>query len=158
MEDERVYTRALEVMQENFGHLVEMSIGTTANGLVAVRDVTAYYNDGKVYVLAKTTNTLMRNMTVCANVGLCHSVHNMQGVARSLGHPCDEQNAELRKMLKREFAMNYDDYVTESDPDMRIVEITLTKAEIFTRYHHYSLDFVNRVAERDHNVPLFLYR
>ena len=158
MEPERVYTRALEVMEENFSHMVEMSLASCANDVVAVRDVHAYYHEGKMYILSKTTNTFMHHIAVCPNVGLCHGSHNMQGVAKSLGHPCEEQNVHLRKRLKKQFSLNYTDYVTESNPDMRIVEITLTKAETFTRYHRYEIDFVAKTAERDHTEPLFVYR
>ena len=149
METELVYTRALKVMEDNFNHMVEMSLASCANDEVAVRFVQVYYHDGKMYVLSKTTNTFMRHIAVCANVGLCRGIHNMQGVAKSLGHPCEKQNADLRKELKKQFSLNYTDYVTESNPDMRIVEITLTKAETFTRYHRYAIDFVAQEAERE---------
>ena len=158
MEQERVYTRGLEVMEENFGHVVEMSLGSAVDGEVAVRDVNAYYVGGKMYVLSKCTNTLMHHIAKCSNVGLCHGSHNMQGVAKSLGHPLAPENAELRKMLKKAFSLNYNEYVTESNPDMRIVEITVTKAETYTRYHRYMIDFVNTRAERDHTEPMFRYR
>ena len=158
MEKERVYTRGLEVLEENFGHVVEMSLASAVDGEVAVRDVNAYYVDGKMYVLSKSTNTLMKHISKCPNVGLCHGSHNMQGVAKSLGHPLAPENAELRKMLKKAFSLNYNDYVTESNPDMRIVEITITKAETYTRYHRYDVDLVNKCAERDHTEPMFKYR
>lgn len=158
MDQQQIYARALQVMEENFSHVVELSVASAANGEVAARDLNAYYRDGKVYVLSKSGNTLMKHIAVCPAVGLCHGSHNMQGVARNLGHPLDPQNAELRKWLKREFSLNYTDYVTESNPEMRIVEITLTKAETYTRYHRYEIDFVAQTAERDHTVPLFLYR
>ncbi len=153
-----IYTRALEVMEENFNHVVEMSVASSANGEVAVRDVNAYYHNGVFYFLGKSTNFLLRNIALCANVGLCHGSHNMQGVARILGHPCDKQNAEIRKILKKEFSLNYSEYVTESDPNMRIVEIKLTKAETYTRYHRYEIDYVAKTAQRDHTEPLFVYR
>ena len=158
MEKERVYTRGLEVMEENFGHLVEMSLGSAADGEVEVRDVHAYYVDGKMYVLSKQNNTLLRHISKCPNVGLCHGPHKMHGIARPIGHPLDAANAELRKKLKREFSLNYDEYVTESNPEMLIVEITITKAQTFTRYHRYMIDFVNKCAERDHTEPIFRYR
>lgn len=158
MDQERVFTRGLEVMEENFGHLVEMSLGSSADGEVEVRDVHAYYVDGKMYVLSKINNTLFRHLAKCPNVGLCHGPHKMHGVARSLGHPLDPSNADLRKKLRKEFSLNYDEYVTESNPEMRIVEITITKAQTFTRYHRYMIDFVNKTAERDHTEPIFRYR
>lgn len=153
-----VYTRALEVMEENFGHIVEMALASVSNDVVSIRDLHAYYNDGKMYVLSKVGNSLMKDLSVCKNVAFCHGQSSMQGVAKDLGHPLEAQNAALRKRLKREFSMDYNAYANESDSDMRILEITLTKAETFTRYHHYEIDFVAKTATRDHTQPIFIYR
>lgn len=158
MDKEQIYNRALEVMTENFGHVVEMSVASAANGAVNVRDVNTVYRDGAFYLLAKVGNSLMNDISVCPAVGLCHGSHNMHGTAKNLGHPLDPQNAELRKWLKREFSMNYGEYVTENNPQMRIIQIDVTKAETFTRYHRYEIDFVGKTAERDHTEPLFVYR
>lgn len=158
MEQSAIYKRALEVMEDNFGHMTIMSLGTCADNVVAVRDLHAYYHNGKMYLLAKTNNTLMHDIAKNPNVGLCHSAHNMQGVARSLGHPLEPQNADLRKRLKKEFSLNYDEYVTEDNPEMRIVEITLIRAETFTRYHRYEISFAEGAASRDHTEPYLLYR
>ena len=155
---ENCFNRAVEVMQENFGHIVEMSLASCRDNNVSVREVNAYYNDGKVYVLSKAGNSLMHDIAVCPRVGMCHASHNIYGTARSLGHPLDAANANLRKMLKRQFSMNYSDYVEERDPDMRIVEITVTHAETFTRYHRYEIDFTNQTATRDHTQPVYIYR
>ena len=100
MEKEQIYKRALEVMEENFGHITEMSVASCADKVVSVRDVNAYYRNGRFYILGKCNNTLFRDITVCPNVGICHGSHNMHGVARSLGHPLEAQNAELRKTLR----------------------------------------------------------
>lgn len=158
MDQQQLYARALEVMKENFSHMTIMSFGTCANNIVAVRDVNTYYQDGKMYILSKKTNTLMHDIAICPNVGMCHGAHNMQGVAKDLGHPLEPQNEALRKKLKKEFSLNYGEYVTEDNPDMRIVEVTLTKAETFTRYHRYAIDYVAQSAARDHTEPLYVYR
>lgn len=158
MDQAQIYRRALEVMEENFGHITEMSLATSANDIVAVRDLNAYYKAGKMYVLSKVGNTLMHDIETNPNVGLCHGSHNMRGTACSLGHPLDPKNAEIRKIMKKQFSLNYDEYVTEDNPNMRIVQITLTNAETFTRYHRYEIDYVKQTAERDHTEPLFIYR
>lgn len=158
MDQQQLYKRALEVMEENFGHVVEMSVASAADGLVSVRDVNAVYHNGVFYVLAREGNSLMNQIKVSPAVGLCHGSHNMHGIARSLGHPLESQNAALRKMLKKEFSLNYSDYVTENNPEMRIVEIVVTFAETFTRYHRYKINFENQTAVRDHTEPLFVYR
>lgn len=158
MDQSKIYARALEVMEENFGHMTIMSLGTCSNNSVAVRDLHAYYENGKMYLLGKTDNTLMHDIAINPNVGMCHSAHNMQGVAKSLGHPLEAQNADLRKRLKREFSLNYDEYVTEDNPNMRIIEITLVRAETYTRYHRYEINFADGTACRDHTEPYLLYR
>lgn len=155
---ENCFKRASEVMQENFGHIVEMSLASCADNKVTVREVHAYYKDGKMYVLGKSTNSLMHDISKCPRIGMCHASHNIYGNAKSLGHPLDAANAELRKFLKKQFSLNYSDYVEERDPEMRIVEITVTQAETFTRYHRYEIDFENKTAVRDHTQPVYIYR
>ncbi len=158
MDGVNYFDRGVEVLRENFGHMVEMCLASTSNNMISIRDLHAIFTDGKMYVLSKVGNKLMRDIEVCPNVALCHGASSMQGVATSVGHPCEQQNAELRKMLKRQFGLDYSEYVEESNPDMRIVEITLTHAETYTRYHHYEIDFANSTATRDHTQPTFIYR
>lgn len=158
MDNKQIFERALEVMTENFSHVTEMCLASSANNVVSARDLHACYRNGKMYVLSKIGNTLMHDIAINPNVGLCHGSHNMQGAAKSLGHPLDTQNAAIRKVMKKEFSLNYDEYVSEDNPDMRIVEITLTNAKTFTRFHRYTIDFVNQTATRDHTPALFIYR
>lgn len=157
MEQAKIYKRGLEIMTENFGHMTEMCLASSSNNIVSARELHAIYINGKMYVLSKMGNTLMHDIADNPNVALCRGSHNMQGVARSLGHPLEAHNAHLRKMLKKEFFMNYDEYVTEDNPNMRIVEVTLTHVETYTRFHRYDINFVEERAERDHTVPLFIY-
>lgn len=152
------FERALQVMNENFGHMVEMCLASCSDNKLSIRDLHAMYIYGKMYVLSKLGNKLMRDIAVCPNVALCHGPHAMYGAAVSVGHPCEPKNAELRKRLKREFNLDYNEYVDETNPDMRIVEITLTSAQTYTRFHHYEIDFVSKTATRDHSQPTFLYR
>lgn len=95
MDKQQIYTRALEVMEENFGHITEMCLASSAENIVSARDVNAYYREGKFYVLGKTTNTLFHDIERNPNVGLCHGSHNMQGVARSVGHPLDARQCRV---------------------------------------------------------------
>lgn len=152
------FERAKEIMQENFNHIVEMCLASCVNNNVTVRDLNTYYDNGKFYVLSKAGNSLVRDIAVNPRVGLCHGSHNIYGIAKSLGHPLEAKNAALRKMLKRQFSLNYDEYVTEHDPEMRIVEITVTQAETYSRYHRYEIDFEKGEATRDHTQPVYIYR
>ena len=158
MDSKQIYNRALEVMAENFSQITEMCLASSANDIVTARDLNAYYHDGKVYVLSKDHNNLMHDISINPNVALCHGSHAMQGTARSIGHPLDKQNAAIRKAMKKEFSLNYNEYVTEDNPDMRILVITLSHAVTFTRFHRYKIDFVHQTAERDHTQPMFIYR
>jgi len=155
---ENCFNRAKEVMQENFGHIVEMCLASCVDNNVSVRDLNVYYDNGKMYILSKQGNSLMHDIAINPRVGLCHASHNIYGTAKSLGHPLEQQNAELRKMLKKQFSLNYDEYVAEHNPEMRIVEITVTTAETYTRYHRYEIDFTKQEATRDHTQPVYIYR
>ena len=152
------FTRAQDVMQENFGHIVEMCLASCVDNNIKVRDLNTYYDNGKFYVLGKTSNSLMHDIAINPRVGLCHGPHNIYGMAKSLGHPLEPQNAALRKKLKKQFSLNYDEYVAEHNPEMCIVEIQVTTAETYTRYHRYEIDFTTQSASRDHTQPLSLYR
>ena len=152
------FERAKEVMQENFGHVVEMCVASCVDDNVTLRDVNTYYDKGKFYILSKEGNSLVHDIAINPRVGLCHGSHNIYGTAKSLGHPLESKNASLRKMLKKQFSLNYDEYVTEHNPDMRIVAITVTQAETYTRYHRYEIDLEKGEATRDHTQPVYIYR
>lgn len=158
MDSNQIYKRALEVMSENFSHVTEMCLASSANDLVTARELNACYYNGKVYVLSKVNNRLMHDIDVNPNVALCHGSHHMIGTAASIGHPLDAHNAAIRKAMKKEFSLNYGEYVTEDNPDMRILVITLKYAVIFSRFHRYKIDFTRGTAERDHTQPMFIYR
>ena len=51
--DNNCFKRAQEVMQENFGHIVEMCLASCVDNKVTVRDLNTYYRDGKFYVLRR---------------------------------------------------------------------------------------------------------
>lgn len=153
-----IYERALEVMKENFSHVTVMSLASCADNIVSVRDLHAFYNNKKMYILSKTSNTLMHDIEKNPNVGLCHGSHSMRGIAKSLGHPLEPQNAAIRQKLKKEFSLNYNEYVSEENDEMRIIEISLTHAETYTRYHRYSINYTTATATRTHTEPYFIYR
>lgn len=155
---DELYKRALAVMDDNFGHMIEACLASSARDVVTARDLHCYYQNGKVYARSKLSSTLIADITVNPNVALCYGTSNMQGVAKVLGHPTLPQNAEIRKILKKEMGMNYDEYSVESDPETLLVEITLTKAKTYSRFHCYRIDFVEQTATRDRSVPSFIYR
>ena len=155
---ENYIKRAKEVMQENFGHVMEMCLASCVDNNVTVRALNTYYNDGKFYVLSKASNSLIHDIATNPRVGLCYGSHNIYGTARSLGHPLEAKNASLRKLLKKQFSLNYGEYVDENNPEMRIVEVAVTNAETYTRYHRYEIAFVKREAARDHTQPVYIYR
>ncbi len=151
------YNRAMEVMNENFGHDVVMSLATMSDGNINVREVDCFYCDGKIYIMTHKNSKKIKDIAKCPKVALCRHVSTLYGTAKEIGHPLDEINTELRKVLKKEFSLFYKDNVMEHDPDTCIMEITLTKVETYTRYHRYMIDFQTGEAYRDHNLPEYVY-
>lgn len=46
--DNNYFERGKQVLEENFGHMVEMCLASTANNNLSIRDLHAVYIDGKV--------------------------------------------------------------------------------------------------------------
>lgn len=153
-----LFARALEVMDDNFNHMIEACLASSSHDVVTARDLHCYYADGKVYVMSKKSSLLIADISVNPNVALCYGASNVQGVAKVLGHPCDEQNAQIRKVLKKEMGLNYNEYSDERDSETLLVQIEVTRAKTYTRFHCYRIDFVNQTAERDRSVPSIIYR
>jgi len=45
---DELYKRALAVMDDNFGHMIEACLASSARDVVTARDLHCYYQNGKV--------------------------------------------------------------------------------------------------------------
>jgi len=142
----KIFKAATDLMKEQLGYDVIISLATSSENGVNVRNVDGYYKDGSVYVVTYGASQKMQDIHRRANVAICKDLMCAQGIGENLGDPKEESNRELREELKKVFAAFYDRHVNEDDPKTCILKITLTKAVVFSKDTKYVIDYKNTTA------------
>lgn len=140
------FTSAMELMKEQLGHDVVISLATCTEDGVNVRNVNGYYKDGSVYVVTHRGSQKIRDIQRKPNVAICQDLTCAQGIGEDLGHPKADANRELREELKKVFVAFYDRHVNEHDPETCILKISLTNAVAFSKNTKYIIDYLNMTA------------
>jgi len=155
------YEEALKIIEERFGNnkdnpisLATISIDAGRDDLAipCVRDVDAYYDKGKFYVVTYALSNKMKQIANNANVGI--AVHfgqfSANGIGTNLGWVMEPKNSDLRTKLREVFAEWYDSANNENDVNCCILEIALTKATIMAGHGEgvkfINMDFINKTA------------
>lgn len=141
-----VFKSATELMKEQLGHDVIISLATCTENGVNVRNVDGYYKDGLVYVVTHNSSQKMKDITRKPNVAICKDLMCAQGIAENIGSPRSEWNMELREELRKVFISFYDRHVDEMDPGTCILKITLTSAVAFSKDTKYIIDYKDATA------------
>lgn len=140
------FKSATELMREQLGHDVIISLATCTENGVNVRNVDGYYKEGFVYVVTHSCSQKMKDIDKKSNVALCKDLMCAQGIGENLGNPKAESNRELRKELKKVFVAFYDRHVNENDSGTCILKITLTNAVAFSKDTKYIINYTNATA------------
>lgn len=138
-----IFKSATELMKEQLGHDVIISLATCTEEGVNVRNVDGYYKDGSVYVVTHNCSHKMKDIAKKSNVAICKDLMCAQGIGENLGSPIGESNKELREELKKVFVAFYDRHVNENDPGTCILKINLTNAVAFSKDTKYVIDYQN---------------
>jgi general stress protein 26 len=141
-----IFKSATELMKEQLGHDVIMSLATCTESGVNVRNVDGYYKDGSVYVVTHSCSQKMKDIDSKSNVAICKDLMCAQGIGENLGNPKEESNRELREELKKIFVAFYDRHVNENDPGTCILKIILTNAVAFSQDTKYIIDYKSATA------------
>jgi len=141
-----IFKSATELMKEQLGHDVIMSLATCTENGVNVRNVDGYYKDGYVYVVTHSGSQKMKDIDRKSNVAICKDLMCAQGIGENLGNPKAESNGKLREELKKVFVAFYDRHVNENDPGTCILKIALTDAIVFSKDTKYTIDYKNVTA------------
>jgi general stress protein 26 len=141
-----IFKSATDLMKEQLGHDVIISLATCTENGANVRNVDGYYRDGSVYIVTHAGTHKMKEIDGNPNVAICKDLMCAQGIGENLGNPTSESNKVLREELKKVFVNFYDRHVNESDPGTCILKITLTNAVAFSSDTKYIIDFTNSTA------------
>ncbi len=140
------FKSATELMTEQLGHDVVISLATCKGNGVNVRNVNGYYKDGSFYVITHMSTHKMKEIEEKYNVAICKDLMCAQGIGENLGNPKIEQNLALTKELQEVFIAFYNLHVNEDDTGTCILKITLTSAVVFSTNTKYVIDYENGTA------------
>lgn len=134
--------KALDVMDERFGHDSLISLATINGEAPCVRIVNAYYEKGSFYTITHALSNKMKQIGANPTVAICGEWFTANGIGESLGYICDEKNADMADKLRTVFAQWYSNgHTDESDPNTIILRIRLTDAILFCNGTRYDIDF-----------------
>ena len=141
------YDDAMKVMSELFSKDCIFALATVSGGKPCVRMIDTYYEDGAFYVVTHALSAKAKELAANEHAALCSQGYRFDGVARSIGHPLDPQNAALRDKLTCAFAPWYFKHNNEQDEAMCYLRIELRHGFFYKDGTGYSVDFLNRTAE-----------
>ncbi|EPR12072.1 pyridoxamine 5'-phosphate oxidase family protein [Ruminiclostridium papyrosolvens] len=141
-----MFKSALDLLKEQLGYDVVISLATCTENGVNVRTVDGYYKDGYIYILTHMGTHKMREIDKNPSVAICKDLMCGRGIGENLGNPKAKSNTKLREELKEVFYKFYDRHVNEEDPGTCILKITLTDAVAFSKDTKYVIDFKNTAA------------
>jgi general stress protein 26 len=135
-------TKALEIMNERFGHDTLISLATLDGSIPAVRIVDGYYEDGAFYTVTYALSKKMRQIETNPTVAICGEWFTAHGIGENMGYVCDERNTEIATKLRKAFSSWYSNgHTNESDPNTIILRIQLTDAVLLSHGTRYDIDY-----------------
>jgi hypothetical protein len=141
-----MYEESIQVMIEQFGHDVAVSLATVSGDRPNVRTVNAYFAEDAFYITTYGLSTKMRDIEANPHVAICHNLFVAHGIGTNLGSPVADRNHGLRATLREVFCAFYDRHVNEADPNTCILRVDLSDAVVFTHDAKYLVDFTTHTA------------
>ncbi|MDR1532484.1 MAG: pyridoxamine 5'-phosphate oxidase family protein [Clostridiales bacterium] len=137
------YDEAIKILDERFGRDTLISLATMDGSHPAVRIVNGFYEDGAFYVVTYALSGKMTQIKDNPEVAVCGEWFTAHGIGENIGHPRDEQNAELMKKLRKAFATWYDNgHTDENDPNTCVLRVRLSDGVLLSHGTRYDIDFL----------------
>lgn len=137
------WDRALEVIEENFTGCTLCALAVCGEDGPDVRSARIFYKDKKAYFITHDGSEFLKIIERNDKIVVCFQASRLYGRAKAIGHPLDKDNLKLRTLIKRDFSDVYRSFVNENDNSVCIVEITVEKAVVYTKFHKYEIGLEN---------------
>lgn len=122
---------------------IALSKDENGNSIPAVRDVSAFYEDGTFYVTTHALSNKVKESNINENVAF--GVHfeglSGKGKLRNLGWVLEESNSEIRTKLRETFEPWYDHANKEQDKNCCIIAIDVKYLRVFRNEGTIDLEF-----------------
>lgn len=130
------------ILTQHFGKDSILALATVSNGLLCVRSVDAYYENGTFYVITYACSGKMQQISKDPHIALAGEWFTAQGLGKSLGHFCKPENQAIAAKLRAAFAAWIDNGHNDfSDPNTIILALRLTTGTLFSNGQRFDIDF-----------------
>jgi len=139
-----INTKAMSILDEQFGHDTLISLATIDGNCPSVRTVSGFYEDGAFYTVTHALSNKMKQIEINPAVAVCGERFSAHGIGENLGYVRDEKNKEIMSKLRTVFAEWYDNgHVDETDPNTCLLRVRLTDGVLFSNGTKYEFDFTS---------------
>lgn len=134
--------KALEIMNERFGHDNVVSLATVENDIPFVRNVDGYYEDGSFYTITYALSNKIKQLEKNPTAAICGEWFTAHAIGENMGYIRDDKNKVIADKLRNAFASWYSNgHTNEDDPNTIILRIRLTDGILFAHGTRYDIDF-----------------
>lgn len=136
--DYKVFRKEVDLLLSD---VINISIATSYNDNVTVRTVFFICKDLNFYFLTRKSSTKYKQMLKNDKVALCVKNVQIEGVAKLLGHPENEENDAIRNFCVEH---GYDDFSRYMKlKNMRLVEVKPSLITVWKKGSRAFLDVAN---------------
>ena len=140
------YENALSLMNDLFGKDYTFVLVTSKNSIPSARVVDTYYDGDAFWVVAHAGTTKVKEIEENPHIALCNNFYNFKGKAINAGHPLNQDNEEIRKILMKEFEPWYFAHNNEEDTQMCYIKITPQSGYFHKDGIGYHVNFIEKTA------------
>lgn len=131
-----------QIMTQRFGKDSLIALATVEDGIPSVRTVDAVYLDGSFYTVTYALSGKMQHIGKNPQVAVCGEWFSGHGVGENLGHVRREENREIMDILRKAFALWYDNgHTNEEDPNTILLRIRLRDGVLFSQGQRYGVQW-----------------
>ena len=142
------YENAIGVMKELFGRDYQFALSTAKNNIPSSRYVDTYFDGKSFYVVTHRLSKKAVEIAENPNISLCcQKMHAFNRQAKSIGHPLNPDNADIRSALTKAFEPWFFKHNNEADENMRYVRIDPTAGFFHKDGIGYKIDFTKKAVK-----------
>ena len=135
-------------MIELFGRDYQFALSTAKNNIPSSRYVDTYFDGKSFYVATHRLSQKAVEIAENPNISLCcQKMHAFSGQAKSIGHPLNLENAEIRSALTKAFEPWYFKHNNESDENMCYIRIDPTAGFFHKDGIGYKIHFTKKTVK-----------
>ena len=132
----------------------KMVLATSENGRVTARSMSCIVFDEKIYFQTDKSFLKYQQIKSNPNVALCYANVQIEGTAKTAGHPLDAQNSRFAQLFEEQYKGSFDAY-THLKNEV-VIEVDILQAVTWNyegdRPYREFIDFIKREAVKEYYI------